>query len=78
MHCNLPEMVSRLVWQKKKKNYDYNKNEILAFMIILTSDKAKGRQNLELALSRCEQNTVHCLKKTSKFIADIKECNMQY
>jgi len=63
MHCNLPEMVSRLLWQKKN-SYDYNKKEILAFMIILTSEKVKGRQNLELALSRCEQNTVHCLKKT--------------
>ena len=64
-------MVSRLVWQNKN-SYDYNKKEILAFMIILTSDKVKGRQYLELALSRCEQNTVHCQKKTSKFIADIR------
>lgn len=47
-------------------------------MIILTSDKVKGRQNLELALSRCEQNSSLPKKDTSKFIADIKECNMQY
>lgn len=36
--------------KKKILTITTKKKKILAFMIILTSDKVKGRQNLELAL----------------------------
>ena len=53
MHCNLKWFHD--LFDKKILTITTEK-EILASMIILTSDTVRGRQNLEFALSRCEQN----------------------